>query len=71
VNSLAVEELPRAGQSSGKDIDTSAFEIEMLHEAFGPALPMMQQAVGLQRLATRGDLDTLARRVQRFFWEIP
>ena len=69
IRSLADEELPRAGKSAGVEVDTTALEIELLHEAFGPALPLVQQVTGLPRIATRSDLDTLARRVQRFFWE--
>lgn len=69
VGSLAEEELPRVNQSAGVEVDTTALEIELLHEAFGTALPLVQQVVGLPRITTRGDLDTLARRVQRFFWE--
>ena len=69
VGSLAGEELPRENTSVGLEVDTTAFEIEILHEAFGPALPLVQQVIGLPRIATRADLDTLARRVQRFFWE--
>lgn len=69
VRSLAEEDLPRASQPAGVEVDTTALEIELLHEAFGPALPLLQQVVGLPTIATRGDLDTLARRVQRFFWD--
>lgn len=69
VGLLAEEELPRANRSASVEVDTTALEIELLHEAFGPALPLVQQVVGLPRIATRADLDTLARRVQRFFWE--
>jgi hypothetical protein len=70
IKELAAEELPPANVSGRTEIDTTDFEIELLREAFGPALPIMQQVVGLPRLATRSDLDTLARRVQRFFWEL-
>ncbi|HVA47336.1 MAG TPA: M28 family peptidase [Pirellulales bacterium] len=69
IGSLAEEELSRAEGPAGIEVDTTALEIELLHEAFGPALPLVQQVIGLPRIATRGDLDTLARRVQRFFWE--
>jgi hypothetical protein len=69
VRALADEELPRANRSTGIEVDTSALEIELLHEAFGPALPLVQQVIGLPQIATRGELDTLARRVQRFFWD--
>ena len=69
VRSLAEEDLPRASQPAGVEVDTTALEIELLHEAFGPALPLLQQVVGLPTIAMRGDLDTLARRGQRFFWD--
>ena len=69
VGSLAEEELPRPGEPAGVEVDTAALEIELLREAFGPALPLVQQVVGLSKIETRSDLDTLARRVQRFFWD--
>lgn len=69
IGALADEELPHTGKSAGVEVDTTALEIELLHEAFGPALPLVQAATSLPRIATRADLDTLARRVQRFFWE--
>jgi hypothetical protein len=69
VGSLAEEDLPRPNESAGVEADTTALEIKLLHEAFGSALALVQQAIGLPRIETRGDLDTLARRVQRFFWD--
>lgn len=68
LDTLSEEEL--STHYAGGEFDTVALELALLAEAFGPAISILQQAIGLPRLATRGDLDTLARRVQRFFWEM-
>lgn len=65
VQGLAAADLsPAPGET-----DTVAFERQLLEESFGPALLLLQQVVGLPRLETRAELDTLARRVQQFFWQ--
>lgn len=48
-------------------VDTTAFEIELMERALGPALEPFLSAVGMESLRSRHDLDQLASRLQRFF----
>src|SRR5262249_42945133 len=54
--------------SRGEVIDTTEFELELLHDALTPAgLLMLGRLIGLSRLETERDLDQLAARLQGYF----
>jgi Peptidase family M28 len=63
---LAATDLPREGRIHEED--TTAFELELLHDAVGDAgMRALALAVGLMQLKTAGDLDALASRLQGYF----
>src|SRR5438093_1685425 len=64
---LARAELPSEGRGP-REHDTTAFELSLLRDALGETgARYLAMAVGLARLKTRADLDTLAARLQAYF----
>ena len=52
----------------GREEDTTAFEIALLHEALGEkGVQFLMAVIGLSRLATSAHLDALASRLQAYF----
>ncbi len=60
VQMLAEAELPR---TDVRESDTVRQEIACLRNIFGVMLPLVLRAVGLRKVETRQDLDTLAKRL--------
>lgn len=62
-----VRELSRASVSHSMlrdgEVDTVAFEIEHLEASLGPLLPMLCQALGIESLQTRAQLDELSEQL--------
>lgn len=63
---LADAPLERKSASGGvtEECDTVALELRLFREAFGPLLPTLLAAFGLERLETRDDLNKLALALQ-------